>query len=219
MRLNKIIIITFISLFSTSVIASPPPDKLGWNWLWNNGCIQFDFQHPYKLIMFDKNDDKKFPNDTYTASKYLSLWEEVLSKIHESVPHLSPKESEWLIGELNSKNSSRNTKAYKSIEYHQFQMLNSMHSLLSIINMYNQESNSKEKKRILYRFAWRLDSDIGSYSSSYIALKRKGLVTEFPDNWNGIKSYVDDVDRYYEKIRYQWSKAKDFIVKCYVADY
>lgn len=219
MRINKIIVFILISIFSTSVIASPPPDKLGWHWLWNNGCIHFDFQHPYKLIMFDKNDGKKFPNDTFTASKYLSLWEEVLNKIHESVPHLSPNEIEWLEGELNSKNSNRYGKAYESIEYHQSRMLNLMHTLLSLITMYNQESNPKEKKKILYRFAWRLDSDSGAYSASYIELKRKGLITEFPDNWNGIKSYIDDVDRYYESISYNWGKARDFIIKCYVSDY
>jgi hypothetical protein len=82
MRINKIIVFIFISIFSNSVIASPPPDKLGLNWLWKNGCIKFDFQHPYKRITFGKNAGDKFPNDTFTASKYLSLWEEVLSKIH-----------------------------------------------------------------------------------------------------------------------------------------
>ena len=94
-----------------------------------------------------------------------------------------------------------------------------MHTLLSLIIMYNKESNPKEKKKILYRFAWRLDSDSAVYSTTYIELKRKGLITEFPDNWDVIKSYVDDVDRYYERISRNWGKARDFIIKCYVVDY
>ena len=221
MDLNKIIIIIFISLFSNEVIASSPSSKLGWHWMWDKGCINFDMHHPYKHLMKRKFGDKageKMP-DSYTPLYYLEIWEDVFTKIHSALPHLSPREEEWIQEELNSKDSKRRIAVFKKIEYFKYNLSNLVHSKLTLIKSYKNELNEKKKKKILYRFAWFLKTYSVDFANSYIQLFNRDLISSLPNKFDKIKLFKNGDDIYIDGIKEDWERAHDFITKCYIAGY
>lgn len=215
--MNNFILLIIFSLLTKVVFAISPTDGLGFHWRWDNGCVYHDFHHPYSHSQNTLRGDKKFSTEKVTASKYLSLWKEIFNYVHESVPHLSPRENDWLDGEMKSSDPSRRTKAYESIELKQRTMLYKVHMLLSFIKTYNKETNQENKKRLLYRFAYRLDSWSLEFAYDYIELKKKGLVADFPDKWK-IKYYGNE-KLYANNIRRTWNRASHFVIKCYVVNY
>ena len=220
MRLYKITIIICMILFSNSAIANPPSDKLGWHWMWNNGCVNFDLHHPYKYLMKLRFEDKageKIPR-SYDPLYYLTIWEEVFTKIHSFLPHLSPREIEWLEEEIKSKDYKRRDAAQKTIEYYKYDLSNIIHLKLSIINAFKNESDEKEKKKILYRFGWSLKHYAYDFVRAYSELFNKDLISPLPKEWIKINIYKNK-DDHYDTIKHDWDNAYDFIVKCYIVGY
>lgn len=217
--INKIIISICMILFYNSAIANPPSDRLGWHWMWNNGCVNFDLHHPYKYLFklrFEDKGDEKIPS-YYDPLYYLKIWDYVFTEIHSYVPHLSPREIEWLEEEIKSKDRKRRDAAEKTVEFYKYNLSNIVHFKLSLINAYKNETNEKEKKKILYRFAWSLKNYAYNFVRAYSELLNKDLISPLPSKWKKLKIFKNSDDNY--SIKNDWDKAYDFIVKCYIAGY
>jgi hypothetical protein len=218
--INKIIVFIFISIFSSNAIASPPSDKLGFHWQWDNGCINYDLHHPYIFMTSRKFGDKggiKIP-DVYTPLNYLEIWEEVFTKVHSLMPHLSPREVEWVKEELESKDTNRRIAARKTIEYSKYYLSQTVHLWLTLINSYKKEVTEDKKKKILYRFAWSLKTYSFNYANEYMKLFNKDLISSLPQKWDKIRAFKND-NMYSVELEKDWGRAYDFIMKCYIAGY
>ena len=148
MLTKKILIILFFT-FNLKLALADNKNKLDFNYFWDEGCITTDYDDPFYYIPTAcaghggcQIKNKLNPKD------YLNLWEEVFTKIHEQLPHLSPKEEKWIKEETKLFNKiSRQERAKKTDEYALYKMSNIVHEFLYLIKQYkNSDDNTKKKK-------------------------------------------------------------------------